>query len=384
MNSSTADIISKIKKIETLENTYGSSAFCYGLDSDDEVVDMYKLILQLMDSCQTLTADRLSTSDEAKLLLDMLSCGLLSPGAAALILIDNYPDYNVTRCLIENHLKSVSAMDHAIFASVYYSKRHDILEKLSTKMISDLGLDLGSAVHSMKSYLQEYKMLTEGSSVYFKGSCAVYTAITGGYDRLNDPEFLNPDWDYYCFTDHPENYSSDIWQFKSLEIASSPVLMSRYAKMHPHVLLKDYDFTVYIDGKLTITGDMTEYMNVFSKGRSMLCFPHPLRHTIKEELEALITYGKGDPEILRKQLMAYSGEGFNNQRPLTDTACLIRSNKDPLLIKTMDDWWNELSKYSLRDQMSLGYVSWKNNYLYDISALNIYKNPFLRKQEHLL
>ena len=31
----------------------------------------------------------------------------------------------------------------------------------------------------------------------------VYTAITGNYDELITPEYINKDWDYICFTDNP-------------------------------------------------------------------------------------------------------------------------------------------------------------------------------------
>ena len=44
----------------------------------------------------------------------------------------------------------------------------------------------------------------------------VYTAITGYYDGLITPEYINKDWDYICFTDNPD-LTSDFWQIRKME-----------------------------------------------------------------------------------------------------------------------------------------------------------------------
>ena len=38
----------------------------------------------------------------------------------------------------------------------------------------------------------------------------VFTAIFGNYDNLKTPEYINPDWDYVCFTDN-KNVESDVF-----------------------------------------------------------------------------------------------------------------------------------------------------------------------------
>ncbi len=41
----------------------------------------------------------------------------------------------------------------------------------------------------------------------------VYTAIFGGRDSLTDPDFINPDFTYVCFTDNDE-CQSGVWEIR--------------------------------------------------------------------------------------------------------------------------------------------------------------------------
>ena len=114
----------------------------------------------------------------------------------------------------------------------------------------------------------------------------------------------------------------------------------------------------------------------------MLAFPHPSRNSITDEAGAIIALNKADPMAIRNQLDKYTKEGYNDYRSLISAGCLVRSNRDELLNKTMEDWWTEIRDASPRDQMSLGYVCWKNNYYFDISNIYIYENEFLKILAH--
>jgi len=51
----------------------------------------------------------------------------------------------------------------------------------------------------------------------------------------------------------------------------------------------------------------------------------------------------------------------------------------------MNDWWDQLVKYVMRDQMSFNYVLWKNSISKeDICILgdNLYRNPRFYWQPH--
>ncbi len=117
----------------------------------------------------------------------------------------------------------------------------------------------------------------------------------------------------------------------------------------------------------------------------MLCFPHPTRQSIEEELEALKSVRVKDQGLCDKmdeQVREYKNIGYDDSIDLVESACLIRSNHDETLIEVMEDWWKEIQTRSDRDQLSLGYVCWKHEYQFDISALNIYNNNYLKHHPH--
>ena len=223
---------------------------------------------------------------------------------------------------------------------------------------------------------------------YFNGRCAVYSVITGGYDELKDPKMIVPGWDYYLYTDTPENYKSEIWQIKRIPKEyeqSSLTMTSRYLKTHPHIVLSDYDFTIYVDGKISIVGDMATYIKEYGGECSMLGFPHYRNSSLDEEAEAIIFNGKADAVELMKQIAYYRNHGYREEpiRPLLETACIVRSNHDELLKKVMEDWWYEISHRTARDQISLTYVCYRNSYKYDICDLLILHNQYISMSGHI-
>ena len=84
----------------------------------------------------------------------------------------------------------------------------------------------------------------------------IYTVLTGGYDRLTQPEAVRADYDYICFTDNPGKGSDGVWQLRPIPFETpDPITRARYAKLQPHVVLPEYDWSVFMDANLCITGD---------------------------------------------------------------------------------------------------------------------------------
>ncbi|SKB95461.1 Protein of unknown function [Lachnospiraceae bacterium] len=219
---------------------------------------------------------------------------------------------------------------------------------------------------------------------WFNGKCAVYTCITGGYDQVKDIKVVNPEWDYICFTDN-HDLKSEKWRIVYLDNPDnlSPLQLARRVKILPMEYLSEYDYTIWVDGKIQINGNLEKYIKRYAGDQSMLCFPHPGRNTIEQEAAELIYLNKVNEEVLRKQLEKYAREGFKDVNGLCDTACLVRSNHDEHLRNVMYQWFEEIKSESGRDQMSLGYVCWKNDYSYDICDLVIHTNEYMSTIAHI-
>ena len=82
----------------------------------------------------------------------------------------------------------------------------------------------------------------------------IFTCLTGGYDRLEQPAAVAPDWDYVCFTD--TDGQDGVWRLRKIPVDSpDPVVRSRFPKILPDRVLPEYDYSVYMDANLCITGE---------------------------------------------------------------------------------------------------------------------------------
>lgn len=214
----------------------------------------------------------------------------------------------------------------------------------------------------------------------------VYSAIIGDYDNLKEPEYVSPHIHYICFTNN-RNLKSQNWEIRYIENKNlSNVKLARRIKILPYDYLRDVEArtVVWIDGKCQITDDLLDYINKYKKNSGILCFPHMFRDCIWDEvLELTIIKPEQKRESLI-QLGKYLEAGIPFNYGLFETSCLVRDIKDLKIKEMMIEWWDEVYKYSYRDQISLPYIFWNNNYKPDICDLNVENNKWFHKTEHLM
>ena len=83
----------------------------------------------------------------------------------------------------------------------------------------------------------------------------IYTCIVGGYDELLQPAVTDPDFDFVCFVGRGEKTADRVgaWAVREFDCGLEDLrIVSRYPKMHPHVLLPEYEASVWIDGNVRI------------------------------------------------------------------------------------------------------------------------------------
>lgn len=82
----------------------------------------------------------------------------------------------------------------------------------------------------------------------------VYTCITGDYDKLIDPQFIDSGVDYICYTNN-NTLNSNVWQIRPIPTDLdylTQVKKQRYIKINAHVMLPEYDISVWVDGNIII------------------------------------------------------------------------------------------------------------------------------------
>lgn len=222
------------------------------------------------------------------------------------------------------------------------------------------------------------------SKEHFLGRGVIYSAIIGKYDKLNEPEYVNPKFDYILFTDNPD-IQSNTWKIHLVtnDGTLDNTRLARKIKIQGYKFLSQYDYSIWVDGKILITGDINEYVNKYKSDCSMLAIPHYANNCAYSDAETCISLNKGNKQEILDQMDAYKKEGFPEQYGLIDSCVLVRELKDSALNSIMDTWWNEILTRSYRDQLSVCYSFWKNDSIFDMANINLTFNPYFSLTNHI-
>lgn len=202
----------------------------------------------------------------------------------------------------------------------------------------------------------------------------IYTCLVGGYDYLKEPEYVMDDWDYICFSNDYESPNNSIWKVRPIPLNGyEGQVLSRYPKMQPHKLLKEYEFSLYIDSNIIIKSDFLEKRvdELIEKDEKISIASHPERNCVYEEALVCIRQGAGNLKHIKKHVELLRENDYPEKNGLFENNIIFRNHNDPDMIKLGDEWWRfYISIPSKRDQLSLPFLIWK---------FNIHVNPLFNK-----
>jgi hypothetical protein len=233
------------------------------------------------------------------------------------------------------------------------------------------------------------KLFLKQEDLTWHPKVAVYQAVIGNYDDLKSAPVLDSDiYSFFLFTDSNNEYAN--WKKKEISEhirnLSNPILINRYLKMHPYELFPDYDFAVYLDGNIQIISDIRPMLRQVSPATGLAIHTHSRRNCVYDESKICIRIKKGNRKKINTQMNKYRKEGFPCHWGLFECTMIICDLKNEIGERILSSWWEEfLSAESLRDQLSLPYILWKNGYKKeDIGNffINIFKNPKLCWHNH--
>lgn len=189
------------------------------------------------------------------------------------------------------------------------------------------------------------------------GRVAIYTCIIGAYDELVQPAVTDAGFDFICFVGKGEKTAdrAGVWEIRELDCGiSDPHLLSRYPKMHPHILLPDYDASLWIDGNIAILDDSV-YRAVRIKmaaGVGYSGVTHPQRDCVYAEarkcrdMRYLSNFG-----LLRVWAWLFL-HGVRRHSGLMENNLIFRRHLRPEIVALDELWWDRLLHLSRRDQLS--------------------------------
>ena len=214
----------------------------------------------------------------------------------------------------------------------------------------------------------------------------VYTCVTGGYEDIIDPSFVQSDFDYVCFTDQT-NTNSKVWSIRPIPDSLkdlSPVKQQRIIKICPHLFLLQYTSSIYVDGSIDITGNLNDFLSKYcNSDKSVYIRRHPTRNCIYEEAVACINLKKDATSNIESQMNRYISENYPPQNGLVESGVIYRHHNDLYCIRLMELWKNEVINGSHRDQLSFNYCLWKvGDDGFQYVSLDLSNNPYFRWCSH--
>ncbi|MGI5845684.1 MAG: glycosyltransferase domain-containing protein, partial [Alphaproteobacteria bacterium] len=183
----------------------------------------------------------------------------------------------------------------------------------------------------------------------------VYTCITGDYDKLIKHTYINPEYDYVCFTDNNILLKSKIKPWKILPLKytnSDKIRNAKWHKTHPHVLFPEYSESVWVDGNINILTN--SLFKRFAKSKQNILIPvHFKRNCIYAECMAVVECQKDSQRNVDKVLKFLEKNNMPKNYGLLETNIIFRRHNNKLIKEINENWWNMIKRYSYRDQLSL-------------------------------
>lgn len=214
---------------------------------------------------------------------------------------------------------------------------------------------------------------------------AVYTVIVDGYDSLKEPVHpqLREEADFYCFTN--SDITSDCYTVVPIEkMFDSATLTNRYYKIRSHPILKDYQYTLYLDGSLQIITDTLQPLIRLLGDHDIALFKHHIRTCIYQEARAVISRQKASYKVVYPHMKRYSQAGYPRNFGLIEGRVILRNNQAASLKSLEDAWWHEVYHHTPRDQLSFNYALWKHPVRFVPIPGKAGENSFFKTHHHAI
>jgi hypothetical protein len=206
--------------------------------------------------------------------------------------------------------------------------------------------------------LLELSNTVQDRSSLVQPKCVIYTSIVGDSDVLLDPDVIEDDVEFFCFTDN-KKIKSSVWQIIHVDFQyRDPRRLAKIFKVLPHKIFKSQKYSIWIDGNVKIISPITGLLNDKSfNNNGFAFFKHPSRNCAYDEAKVCLKWGRDHKELITKQMLQYKEEGFPRECGLIWGGVIFREHHK--VKNLMEAWWNEIERFSVRDQLSFNYCTYK-------------------------
>lgn len=154
-----------------------------------------------------------------------------------------------------------------------------------------------------------------------------------------------------------------MWTMRSIqEMNVDPTRLNRFYKINPHIVLNEYEESLYIDANINIITSLVFDIIKKRREKEKLLLPIHFVDKCAYDHGAWIIHSHIDiTENVRSFMKIMENNKFPHNYGMTENNIIYRKHQDPQIINMMEEWWKYVLKYCKRDQLSWSYILWKNN-----------------------
>ncbi len=204
----------------------------------------------------------------------------------------------------------------------------------------------------------------------------ILTANLGGKDLLYDPPEKFDNCDYIAIVD--KKYNVNIWeQYGCFEFSNiDQYTHRRNAKLYKvlsTLLFPQYEYIFWHDANHQLKFHPQEILDEYGEF-DLLLFNHPHRNCCYKEME--IVNGRLDSSpIIHQQYTHYKTQGMPEEFGLYEMTCFFKKNT-PNITNLELMWWEQICKFSSRDQCSFTYCLWRLGKQIQLKTFEGYANLY--------
>ena len=185
---------------------------------------------------------------------------------------------------------------------------------------------------------------------------AILTSLIGNGNIISAPSIKFSDIDYYAYTD--QEVTNDWNKLTTIDFSSDKIYSKRRSakipKILPSVVVPGYDYYVWLDSTHQLAVHPSIIIETFMKNCSMGVFRHPFRNCVYDEAAVIKDVCYDHKDLVDSQMSFYADQKYKKDNGLYELTAFITKNcNETRRLGWM--WWEQICKYSSRDQLSFPY-----------------------------
>lgn len=182
----------------------------------------------------------------------------------------------------------------------------------------------------------------------------VYCALIGGYETLREEEAArDSDIPFICFTDDP-HLTSETWEIVRVDprLPNDSTRSARALKILGDPRLEEYEETLWLDNTVALKKAPDELFDLWLGGADVAAPLHSYRSSVLAEAEVVIDTGLDEFARVYEQLTHYLSRDADALEENPHWTGMMARRSTPAMASAMQAWWEDVLRYSRRDQLS--------------------------------